>query len=260
MIELVAGEARVVVDPVAGGRVASIEVGGRELLVTGALGDNPMAWGSYPMVPYAGRIRDAHFTFRGREVALPPDMAPHAIHGCGYVTPWDVLDEALDSCELQVGLTWPLGGTAHQHVQLTPQALVCVLTVVAGHEAMPVTIGWHPWFRKPEADELHFESMYVRDAAGIPTGQLAAPAARPWDECFIGPRGRLALHTADGLTVVVASDCDHWVVYDQPLHATCVEPQSGPPDAVHLGSAVELEPGEMLQRTMTISWSSRDAA
>ena len=255
MIELAAGDALVTVDPVAGGRVASIRIGGDELLVTGDLGDHPMAWGSYPMAPYAGRIRDARFSFRGREVQLPPDLAPHAIHGSAYVSIWDVLDETVDSCELQVPLTWPLGGTAHQHLQLTPGALVCVLTVVAGHDAMPVTIGWHPWFRKPVTDELHFESMYVRDAAGIPTGQLAAPSARPWDDCFIGPRGRLALHTAEGVTVVVASDCDHWVVYDQPLHATCVEPQSGPPDAANLGSATVLEPGEMLQRTMTIAWS-----
>jgi aldose 1-epimerase len=62
------------------------------------------------------------------------------------------------------------------------------------------------------------------------------------------------LSRAPGLTVTVASDCDHWVIYDQPEHATCVEPQSGPPDAANLGLATVLQPGEFLQRSMTISW------
>jgi aldose 1-epimerase len=46
------------------------------------------------------------------------------------------------------------------------------------------------------------------------------------------------------------------VVYDKPEHATCVEPQSGPPDAVNLGVATVLEPGEMVQRSMTIAWTT----
>jgi aldose 1-epimerase len=44
------------------------------------------------------------------------------------------------------------------------------------------------------------------------------------------------------------------VVYDQLAHATCVEPQSGPPNAQNMGVAQVLAPGEMLQRTMTIAW------
>ncbi|MEM1333882.1 MAG: hypothetical protein AAGG08_10520 [Actinomycetota bacterium] len=57
--------------------------------------------------------------------------------------------------------------------------------------------------------------------------------------------------------VEVTSDCDHLVVFDRPAHATCVEPQSGPPDAVNLGGAHApdvVAPGSPLRRTMTISW------
>ena len=53
--------------------------------------------------------------------------------------------------------------------------------------------------------------------------------------------------------MTVTSDCDHWVVYDQPAHATCVEPQSGPPDALNVAPVV-VSPGEPLTRTMTITW------
>jgi aldose 1-epimerase len=130
---------------------------------------------------------------------------------------------------------------------------------MAAGEAMPVTIGWHPWFVKPADDRLLCAAMYQRDADGIPTGELVEPPARPWDDCFVRPIGPLQLHypplsRVPGLTVTVASDCDHWVIYDQPEHATCVEPQSGPPDAANLGLATVLQPGEFLQRSMTISW------
>ncbi len=59
---------------------------GRELLVTEAIG--PMATGSFPMAPYAGRIRDARFAFRGQSYDLPATMPPHAIHGTVYDRPW----------------------------------------------------------------------------------------------------------------------------------------------------------------------------
>ena len=271
MIELASGDVVVQVSPNDGGRVASIVVAGVELLVTDDHPDDhhddhpddhpddhhddPKLWGSYPMVPWAGRVRGATFEWRGRRIDLAANMGRHAIHGTAFVSAWDVLDDGPDFCEMQCALTWPLGGTAHQHVQLTPDALVCVLTAVAGHDAMPVTLGWHPWFRKPAHDDLYFGAMYEQDDEGIPTGVLVEPRPRPWDDCFVRPLSPLRLHLAEGLTVTVSSDCDHWVAYDQPAHATCVEPQSGPPDAFNLGNAVVLEPGEMLQRTMTIAWS-----
>ncbi|MFN8021862.1 MAG: hypothetical protein U0Q03_10080 [Acidimicrobiales bacterium] len=256
MVELQAGKATVLVSPISGGRVASIEVGGDELLVTGMPGDDPMLWGSYPMVPFAGRIREGRFAWGDRTVQLPINLEPHAIHGTGLTSAWDVLDQGRDHVEMQCALTWPLGGRAHQHLQLTRDALVCVLTVTAEGEAMPVTLGWHPWFRKPLSAELRFEQMYEKDAAGIPTGRLVEPRPQPWDDCFVEPQGPLVMQITPHVAVTVASDCDHWVVYTEPEHATCVEPQSGPPDAVNLGTATVLEPGEMLQRTMTISWGS----
>ncbi|MEY4176348.1 MAG: hypothetical protein RI900_3513, partial [Actinomycetota bacterium] len=48
-----------------------------------------------------------------------------------------------------------------------------------------------------------------------------------------------------------------WVVYDEQPGLLCVEPQSGPPDAFNIGGATRLEPGELLQRTMTIGWQRR---
>ena len=78
---LTAGDARLTVDPAVGGRMTSLVVGGHELLVTEGYG--PIRWGCYPMAPFAGRIRDGRFGFRGRTVQLPlrsvaPDAHPWA--------------------------------------------------------------------------------------------------------------------------------------------------------------------------------------
>jgi aldose 1-epimerase len=100
--------------------------------------------------------------------------------------------------------------------------------------------------------------MYERDAEHMPSGRIVEPRPGPWDDCFVNtaPVGL----RFPGFDVTVTSDCDHWVVFDEPRDATCVEPQSGPPDAFNLaepGPAV-LEPGGEHVRTMTIEWR-RDA-
>ncbi len=265
MIDLHVHDATARISPVDGGRIASLNVGGRDLLVTGDSATDPLLWGCYPMVPFAGRVRNGRFTFGGQQRQLHRNLGPHAIHGTGFTSAWEILDAGFDHIELQCALDWGFGGSAHQHILLTDEALVCVLSVLAGGEAMPVTLGWHPWFVTPDEDRFEFAAMYRRDADGLPTGELIDPTPRPWDDCFVGNRPPVELVYAPsrlggttrwlpGLSVRVSSDCDHWVVYDEPVHATCVEPQSAPPDAFNLALANVLAPGEFIQRTMTVSW------
>jgi len=54
-----------------------------------------------------------------------------------------------------------------------------------------------------------------------------------------------------GLRLELASSCPWWVVYTQPEHAVCVEPQSGPPDAANSGPEV---PGPGAPMTHTMAW------
>jgi len=42
---------------------------GAELLVTAA--EDTLGWGLYPMVPFAGRVRDGVLMFRGLQYELP---------------------------------------------------------------------------------------------------------------------------------------------------------------------------------------------
>jgi aldose 1-epimerase len=161
------------------------------------------------------------------------------------------------ACALAGALDWPFGGTAHQRIDVEPTRVRCELWLDTTDRSFPAEIGWHPWFRKPDRLEFTPTAMYRRDGFGIPTGALIDPTAGPWDDCFVNA-DPVDLHydRASASTVTVSSDCDHWVVYDQPADATCVEPQSGPPDAFNL-SPHAVTPSNPLRRWMTIAWSPR---
>lgn len=254
MIELEAGDARVTIDPDAGGRVAQISVAGVDLLVDDRSG-GPLAWGCYPMAPWAGRVRHGTFRFDDAAVRLTINLEPHAIHGTTFTDPWSVADAGRDYCELTCDLRWQFGGRAHQHFHLDEHGLTLMLGVLAVTSAMPAVIGWHPCFRAPQWSAVEFGRMYERDPDHMAIPSLVPPKPGPWDDCFIEPLSPLQFRQRQ-LTVTVQSDCDHWVVYDEQPHLLCIEPQSGPPDAFTIGGATRLAPGELLQRRMTIRWAS----
>ncbi|AKC86366.1 aldose 1-epimerase [Pseudoxanthomonas suwonensis] len=250
------GELEVDLAPHAGGRIAQIRYRGVDQLVGPDDGfPAAIAWGSYPMLPWAGRIRRGRFAFEGREWQLPANLEGHAIHGVSMWLPWQVEARNARSIELALRLPqdrrWPFGGSALQWIEAGPQHLAMTLSVRAGERAMPVVLGWHPWFRKPERIEFHPSAIYPRDADGIACLPTVAPTPGPWDDCFVNTRD-VVVHRA-GQRLRLSSDCDHWVVYDETAHSTCIEPQTGPADAFNLAPRV-LEPGESLQAWFRMEW------
>ncbi len=257
---LTIGEAGLEVDiaAVAGGRVAQIRCDGVEQLIGyGEHGaEAALAWGSYPMVPWCGRIRRGRFGFEGRAHQLPVNLGGHAIHGVGFLMPWEVLEHGPRHACLELAMPtdrrWPFGGIARQRLEVSGRRLELVLSATAGEQAMPVSFGWHPWFRKPERMEFHPEAMYRRDADGIAVLPPGPVPAGPWDDCFVNRR-EVVLHRG-GQRVRLASECSDWVVYDQPAFATCVEPQTAPPDVFNLQPEQALQPGQTLSARLTMQW------
>lgn len=263
-----AADATLEVSPVDGGRISSLIVRGSELLRGRVAGAEPILWGSFPMAPFAGRIRGGRFRFGDRDVQLGLNHPPDAIHGTVFERPWQVDDPVTISIDL--GSAWPYVGRVVQRFALHDDGLEVSMTLIAG-EPMPAALGWHPWFRRrlvgttgtpaspSEAVQVHLDaaSMYVRDPHGIPTGELVEPPAGPWDDCFTGLRTPPRLTWPGVLALELTSSCDHWVVYDEPTDAVCVEPQSAPPDFVNLAPSTTL-PGEPLVATMTWRWWAVD--
>ena len=212
------------------------------------------------MAPWAGRVRHGRFGLFGADQQLElnfqdgdaadPDRL-HAIHGTVFTRPWIVetlTDDHLtarctldDDPSMKARTGWRFGGTARQTIELMDGQLRCDLSIEVDHDTLmpfPARVGWHPWFRKPDRLSFHPDAMYERDDIGLPTGRLVAPSDGPWDDCFVNT-APVTLHydrdtVHDISAITLSSDCDHWVVYDQPDDATCVEPQSGPPDAFNI--------------------------
>ncbi|HVJ39439.1 MAG TPA: aldose epimerase [Stenotrophomonas sp.] len=249
-IVLARGDLQVVVAPEEGGRVAQIRQGAMDWLVGPDDGfPAAISWGAYPMVPWAGRIRDGRFLFDGQRWQLPPSLGPHAIHGVAFLRRWQVVERSAASLQLSLALGedahWPFGGQVLQTITLEPQRLSLRLQLRAGARAMPrPVLGWHPWFRKLERFEFKPRAYYPRDAEGIASLPLAAPPG-PQDDCYLCDTP--VVIEREGCRAILRSDSDHWVYYDETPHATCFEPQSGPPDAFNLRAGDVLAPGETVE-------------
>jgi len=259
LLKIADGDLSADIAPEAGGRIAQIRCDGVEQLVGHGEHDATaaIAWGSYAMVPWCGRIRRGRFEFEGRSYALPANFEGHAIHGVGYLMPWQVTEQSARHVALELALPsdhrWPFGGVAGQRIELDGRRLTMTLSATAVEHAMPVAMGWHPWFRKPGRLEFEPEAMYSRDAAeGITTLPLQAVRPGPWDDCFVNRR-EVVLHRA-GQRLRLACECSDWVVYDEPGFATCVEPQTAPPDAFNLGQGLTLQPGETASARYVLTW------
>lgn len=245
IIELVAGSACAVLDPAGGGRLERLTVDGLLLLVPPEV--NERDYGAFPMAPWAGRLRDGRFSFDGIQYQMPRNNGPHAIHGTVRHERWSVerpnghVDRQAAVLSINLGEPWPFGGRVVQRFELTPESLELTMEVHAERAPMPASCGWHPWWSRdlgrgePLEIELRADGMYQRDDAGIPTGELTRIDPPPWDDCFtdLGVPAAV-LHWPGAVSVSIETDCACLVVFTEPEHAECVEPQSGPPDALNL--------------------------
>lgn len=224
--------------------------GGTEVLVTRA--DDTLGWGCYPMVPFAGRVRDARLDFGGRVHELDANAGRHAIHGTVFDAAWelDAHDDVSATLVTGLGARWPFEGLVIHRIEVDPIGITMRVAVHAD-ESQPIQIGWHPWFVKPSRVAHGCELMVVRGRDGIATSTLVETPDGPWDDCFVAGGAPPTL-TVGGVDLVLSSDCSHWVVYDMPDHATCIEPQSGPPNAINDAPEV-VEAGAMCARWFRIS-------
>lgn len=263
-VTLSAGTSRLVVAADRGGRWASLQAHGLELL---ARADIPGAYaptldGCFAMAPYAGRVRDATLSWRDTAIDVPVTAPPHGIHGTVLDVPWQVVEASSDDVRLTTSLgdAWPFRGQVVQHLRLREDGLDALLSLHADEE-MPVTLGLHPWFHRRLATggdaflTLPAVQQYERGADGLPTGQVHAPRPGPWDDCFV-VAGTPELHWPGALRLRLESSHRHWVVFDELPDAVCVEPQTGPPDAVHLDAADVVPAGGRLDLRCSLSWTS----
>ncbi|MEX2292982.1 MAG: hypothetical protein WD691_04280 [Acidimicrobiales bacterium] len=266
MATLTAGPASLRVDREHGGRISSLTVHGHELLVQPEDGraTNPLLYGCYPMVPFAGRIRDGRFRWGGATHELIRNLDDHAIHGTLLDQRWRIEHAADGYLRLRSALEphWPFPGWAIQEILLSANRLVLRMEVHSGELPFPATAGWHPWFRRHLTDgdseltvDVDAKRWYPRGDDGLPLGPLEPlPDHGPWDDCFTDITWPVTLTWPGALEVTMHSTCDHVVIYDEPDHAICVEPQTGPPDAVNLDLARLVRRYDPLVLEAALTW------
>lgn len=259
-------------DAANGGRLSSLKINDLEVIYNDP-NEEPTSWGAYPMLPYAGRVNEGRFNFGGADHQLEINHQEHAMHGIGFTSVWRRV--GTNHLLLELDERWPFGGTASHRGTLTGNGnlgqLELEIVVSATGSAMPVMVGWHPWFNRQlcvggEMADLkipNFDSaeIYVVDDSMIPTGEtISPPAPGPWDHPFRSIEQPIEINWGSQLRLTLQSSCDHWVIYNRPEHALCVEPQSGPPDIFNGDrfdvDQVVLQPGDEVTHTFTLGWQA----
>ncbi|MFM2106206.1 MAG: hypothetical protein RL338_1238 [Chloroflexota bacterium] len=263
-ITLAAPGVAVELDPASGGRIARLRLDGLELIKPDGYG--PIEWGAYPMVPWAGRLRDGILRFRGETHRLPLSLPPHAIHGTTWTLPWSVVEATPDEATMAIELEppWPFGGRALHRVAVEARGLRSTIEIHAGERPMPAIVGWHPWFPRrlaaggPAELVLRAGGMLRRGPDGIPTGEVVPPSAGPWDDAFVDVTQPVLVRWPGAVELAIsAPESAWWVCYTERDDAICVEPQTGPPNGLSTGEHAVVEPGRPLVATMTIAWRRR---
>ena len=244
---------------------------GRPVLRHVELGDvkTSSQCGSFALVPYSNRIRDARFTFEGRSIQLTPNSGTLAQHGDVRNRPWQVervsgshLACTFDSRDF-ADINWPWAFTARlEYILHGPHFDTSVTLTNQGSAPMPAGMGLHPYFSRLDGGTdptLSFQAggVYLTDDSFIPTGepQAVAPeldfsAARPvgdaqfnhvyssWDGVArLAWAGRAGAGAGRALVMTADSVWSHLVLFTAPGGSLALEPVTHATDAFNLAAA-----------------------
>ncbi len=283
-IELTAGQDRVSIDPEDGARLTSLVAGGAERLLTappeGAAPElADFLWGCFLMAPWVGRLRANEIRWGEATHTFPANFGSQAIHGLVRDEAWNVGSSGDSSAALTCTLghdRWPWGGTFRYRIDLAPGSLTLVLEAEAGDRSMPVSMGWHPWFRRLGDTALRVDSDQVLELDDdlIPTGNRCPVyeltdlrtgpvlGERLLDHVYVSSRPPAVIAWPDLTMAIDWSGPANTLVIHTPPAGFCVEPQTAWPNAPSLAQAgtegtglVTLEPGETTALTTTWTWT-----
>lgn len=195
-------------------------------------GYDPAESAYFPLVPFSNRIDGGRFQFDGKEIILRKNAAPepHALHGMGWQSAWDVTDHT----DTQIVLShehskgnWPWSYEARQSFTIRGQSLTLSLSLTnTSDSVMPAGLGFHPYFPISESTALAFKAKTVwmpnQDTKLYPQTQRAVPASWDFsqgkkpgadiiDHCFSGWDGKARI--SPNLSLAADSTLNHAVLY-----------------------------------------------
>jgi aldose 1-epimerase len=245
--------------PEMGGSVVRFRYRGQDVFRDGTGARTVLETSSFPLVPFAGRIADSRFNWRGKPVALTPvfpgdPASRHAIHGHGWLSAWAVTSADAASAEIVLDHAaddWPWTYRATQRFALTDHGFTLRMSVTnQGAEPMPAGMGPHPYFPRNDRTMLRalHRSEWQTDGAGLPLRPQAHARAIDWwngapvesrlvDTAYGDREGDIEIIWPDRqlyLTIRPSDELPHTVVYVPPgADFFCVEPISHVPNALN---------------------------
>lgn len=291
MLELTAGDARLILVPELGGSIGGWTRRGTAILRptpdAALAGSSSRALSCFPLIPFSNRIAWGRFGFGGETFQLDRNFGdhPHTIHGNAWQRAFTVASQSGTEARLTLdhdpaedtGHHWPYRYSTALHYGLQPDSLTVTISFTSmDSRPQPVGLGLHPYYPHTPQTAIAFKAGAVWH-----TGEDSLPDARlavdghwsfdpgrivtppPLDHCYAGWTGRAEITRPEhGIRVVMAADdiFRHLVVYtpdSKPYLA--VEPASNMTDAVNRMDTVPdhglrvLQPGESLQRQVRFS-------
>lgn len=232
-------------------RMTSLKAFGFELLRQWNPTRRAFQYGSFPLVPWVGRLGNGQLEVDGHLHPMPVNKPPHALHGMACYSHWHIVEKTAQSLTVSMALTdpWPWKGQVVQHVVLQDDGLTLRLEIQSDSETFPAAAGWHPWFSKwvnpiqraenlPEHEALllAFDPDW-QEASGdneLPTGHRISPRPGPWDDCFGFENGLyVRLEWPGSVAMEMTSSAPGLVVFDKQPDAACVNPLTQAPNAIN---------------------------
>lgn len=254
-VELSAGPLRCTVIPSVGGAIAGLWFHDTAVLrpCDGPRLRSPRDAGCFALVPFSNRIGHGRLNWQGQQHRLHSTLgdAPHAIHGIGWQRPWRLTQCGPSHLDMayqhSADALWPFPFVARQQLELFDDHLQLRLSYRNTHTiAVPVGLGWHPYFHKNPNSRVHFLASGCWNTSWdkLPThrtpsdGLQGTTADMAVDNCFDGWTG-VAHIEDDRIRTTVRADTPFLVVYTRAdLDFIAIEPVSHVSNAVQLAAAL----------------------
>lgn len=274
MILLHDNDMEAVLDPLNGATIARATWRGHHFLRPQNSTGDVLASSCFPLVPFSNRVANSAFCWDDDEIVLQPnhpgDAGSPAIHGLGWLRPWEI-DHATDQearlvLEHDGGTGWPFRFRVFHDFQVSGNRLELALSYTNLEErSVPAGLGFHPYFHLGEDTVFRGQHRgeWQTDHHCIPTQLLDAGRPVDWwdgqpvatrnvDTVYTGREGSMHIEWPDrqlGLKIEPSEDLSFTTIY-VPAGGDffCVEPVSHMTDAFNRSGTDTgmriLEPGE----------------
>ena len=244
--------------------------------------------GAFVMLPFTNRLAPAQFMWSGQVITLDnASPSQQGLHGFGHRRPWQLLQTTSSSAELHLrhsgaDAEWPWSFEARLEYQLNEAGLRVQIAVCnTSAEAMPLSLGWHPFLpyaaatpSTTEAWRVLAQRQHVIGLDGLghaeasmtqgPIQTFSLPLERAGTIAFENYSGQIKLPlTRDWQLTLRSQHAPHLLIHT-PLGFShvCVEPITALPGALRCTATahklLSLAPGE--SRSLVCNLGLEDAS